>query len=64
MPSTRALAFAALIAAAFTLSACGKKGPLDTPEGGTYTTVAKPDGTTKKVQQKPRRPFVLDGLLN
>lgn len=64
MTSTRAFALTALTAAALALSGCGKKGPLETPPGATYSTVQTPDGKEKKVRNKPSRPFVLDGLLN
>lgn len=64
MPSTRVIALMALTAAAFALSGCGKKGPLEAPAGATFTEVKTPDGKTEKRQDKPKRPFVLDGLLN
>lgn len=64
MPMTRAVAVAALMAASVALAGCGKKGDPDYPEGTQMETVTKADGTTEKRAAKPKRPFVLDGLLN
>lgn len=64
MPTTRAAAVAALLAASVALSGCGKKGDPDYPAGTQVETVTKADGSTEKRPVKPNRPFVLDGLLN
>ncbi|RXF70874.1 LPS translocon maturation chaperone LptM [Hansschlegelia zhihuaiae] len=61
---TRAAAVAALLAASVALGGCGKKGDPDYPEGTPMETVTKADGSTEKRPVKPKRPFVLDGLLN
>ena len=61
------LALAALLAAAFALGACGRKGPLDPPPGASLTgeqgtAAVGPDG--KPVPQGPKRRIPLDVLLN
>lgn len=62
---------AALILLAAGLSACGKRGPLDLPEGVKTTAeaseAAAEDGTVieerKKPAEQPHEPFILDALL-
>ncbi|HZP18794.1 MAG TPA: lipoprotein [Bauldia sp.] len=53
-----------LVLAALTLSACGRKGPLEPPPGAAVT---KPDpsdpATADPTVKKPDRHFVLDPLL-
>jgi predicted small lipoprotein YifL len=61
------LALAGALAAAFTLGACGRKGPLDPPPGASLTgeqgaTAVGPDG--KPVPQGPKKRIPLDVLLN
>jgi predicted small lipoprotein YifL len=52
------------LASSVALSACGRKGDPEHPQGTVMESHTQPDGSTKKQPKKPTRPFVLDGLLN
>lgn len=51
---------AALLVTALTLSACGRKGPLERPPAARSADGQVADTTATG---KPKRPFILDGLL-
>lgn len=64
MQIARVTAVTLVLAAAVALSACGRKGNPEYPQGTPMEQHTNPDGSTKKEPKKPTRPFVLDGLLN
>lgn len=55
------LAAIALLALALSLSACGRRGPLERPTTAQTTDNGEPGEA--QVAERPRRPFILDGLL-
>ena len=66
--SSRTAAVAALLAVSVALLGCGRKGDPEFPQG-TQTEKVKPDPYKEGEKEKkrpvpPKRPFVLDGLLN
>jgi predicted small lipoprotein YifL len=56
----RSIPLIAVLAAATTLSACGRKGPLEAPTGAVNPPAQAGQPQTAPVEDKP---FVLDGLI-
>ena len=53
-----------IVVAAIGLSACGRKGGLEPPPGaGAVSDVTADTDAERAREQKPDRPFILDGLL-
>lgn len=50
-------------ALAMSLSACGRKGPLEAPPGAMTAPSQSGEETPGQKPQKPDRPFILDGLI-
>jgi predicted small lipoprotein YifL len=62
------MTFAAVIAVALLVGACGTRGPLDPPveakaEGQAKSAEAADAGSNSAAKPKPHEPFILDGLL-
>lgn len=50
-------------AMALSLSACGRKGPLEPPPGSVTSTTAGEEARPQQKPKKPDRPFILDSLI-
>ena len=57
------LTFALIMALSLLFAGCGVRGPLEPPPGAD-TSVEAPGKEPIRQENKPDRPFVLDGLLN
>lgn len=62
------MTFAAVIAVALLVGACGTRGPLEAPaeakaEGQAKSPEAADAGSNSAAKPKPHEPFILDGLL-
>lgn len=54
---------AGIVVVGLTLSACGRRGALQEPASATVITTDEYGKPIKQSDQKPDRPFILDGLI-
>ena len=68
MRASRSISAALLVAALFAVSACGRKGDLDTPYSAAVEARQEAERQNQPVPPEPQRPaedrpFILDGLI-